>query len=157
MRYRLNTVEIITAAVLVTIVFGAVYEAFVALGWLSLGAVPGADAKYRDLVSAFTFGASLLGVGLAIIAPLGRNRLVPALAPAVAAYVVAHFYSFDAYDAPSEIRFSQYSGWSPAWIWAMVLGALTAATLAIARPRLGFLSAPVILVCMVSASLMGLH
>jgi hypothetical protein len=147
---RYSRAEVATAGLLVVICLGVVYEAAIALEWISIGTVPGEGAAYQGLFLAATELATLAGVAL-VIATNGRNRLIPLLAPAAAAFMVARFYTFDPYYAPTLRRASDQGGFSPLWVWTVAALAVASATLSLARPRLGFLNAPVLLLCGLTA------
>jgi hypothetical protein len=68
------------------------------------------------------------------------------LAPAGAAFVVARFYTYDPYYAPTLRRMSEdgfVAGW---WVFALVSMSLLAGVLATARTRLGMTACLVVLV-----------
>jgi len=142
----LTKAEALTLAVLIVIAAGTAYEAGIAFGWISIGDVPGEEARFQGLVLPATGVALLVGIGAAI-ASSGRNRLIAILAPAAAAFMVARFYGFDPYYAPTLRRDSDGGAFSPFWVWSLAVPALIAATVAHTRPRGGFLTAPVMLLC----------
>jgi hypothetical protein len=150
MRYSLSGVELVTVVLLIVTVAGTVYETAIALGWISIGATPGGDAKFQWLALNGTALAILVGI-VVTISTAARNRLIPTLAPAAAAFMVARFYGFDPYYAPDLRRSSEGGIMSPTWIWLLVALALVATVVAVTRPRLGFLSAPVLLLCLFTA------
>jgi hypothetical protein len=147
---RYSRVEVATAGLLAVICVGIVYEAAIALEWISIGTAPGEGAAHQGLVLSTTELAILTGIAVTI-ATNGRNRLIPLLAPAAAAFMVARFYTFDPYYAPTLRRASDQGGFSPIWVWTLAALAMSSATLSLARPRLGFLNAPVMLLCAFTA------
>jgi hypothetical protein len=142
--------EGLTAVLLAVIVVGTAYEAAIAVGWIPIGSAPGEEAGGQALVLPATGLAMLVGIAVAIFSA-GRNRIVAALAPATAAFMVARFYGFDPYYAPSLLRPSETGGISPLWVWTLVVVSLMVAAITLREPRLGFLNAPVMFLCAVTA------
>ena len=141
-------------AVLSVLVVGALFEAAAALGWRSIGAVPGSG----PVGEGFVLGAGLLAmaVGAAIASGFSlarrRSMVLWLLAPVAAGFMVARFYEFDPYYAPSLRRFSDGGGVSPTWVLVVAAIALVAGLVALVRPREGFaLSVPAILLCAFTA------
>jgi len=116
------------------------YEAAVALGMLSLGPSDGEGPRGETLVVGTAFLALLFSGPLLFAGSLGRTttRLapVPLVSLAAATYVVARFYSYDPYYAPTLRRMSE--GVVPGtWIVLLVVFAAGAAWYAVRSPRLG--------------------
>jgi hypothetical protein len=128
-------------AVLFVLTAAAAYEAAVALGWLDVGPEPGQAPVGNDLVLGAALLALIAGAGLcAVYASLRKPRadgLETLLAPAAASFVVARFYSFDPYYAPTLRRMSDDGLVPDAWVYALVSLALLAAVLTRVRPRIG--------------------
>jgi hypothetical protein len=122
------------------------YEASVALGMLSLGPTPGEGPPDETLVLGAAFLALTFGGLLLLACSLSRTatRLMPGgLAPvplvslAAASFVVARFYSYDPYYAPTLRRMSDGGIVSWSWIVVLVVLAIAAAWAAYRSPRLG--------------------
>ena len=143
---KLRRPEWLTLLLLVLILMGAAYEAAIALEWVSIGEVPGEGAPGEGAVLLVSVLAALAGIAVSIFAIRG-NRLVAGLAPATATLMVARFYSFDPYYAPTLRRASEGGIVAAGWVYALVATALLAGLLAAMRPRLAFLGAPVMLLC----------
>jgi hypothetical protein len=129
----------------------AIYEVAVALGWIPMGSQPGDEASGQGIV----LTAAMLGIlaGVVDCAAGLRARREPAwpaafIPPAAAAYVTAQFYSFDSYNLPSLIRFSEEGSIPAGWIYGLVVCALVVALATRIRPRLGLgATAVLLLVC----------
>jgi hypothetical protein len=145
--------------VLAVLVAATAYEAGVALGVIGIGSLPGEGPPGSEIlrgVSAVALlAAALLAAGLLALGP-PAPPVSALLAPTAAAFMVAHYYSFDPYYAPSLIRYS--SGViSPVLIFTVAALAVAMGFLTRARPSLGlFLSAPVILACALLAWFAGI-
>jgi hypothetical protein len=124
----------------------ACYEAAVALGMLSLGPHPGDGPRDETLVLGAAFLA--LAVSGLVLPACSVSRVttrlmpgglcpVPLVSLAAVSFVVARFYSYDPYYAPTLRRMSE-GGIVPG-SWIVLLGGLAAgaAWSAVRRPRLG--------------------
>lgn len=121
------------------IALGVVSEAGIALRWISMGTVPGAGPDGRGLVLAVAILALLIGaITLLSVAAVGSfpDRLLALFGPLSASFVVARFFSFDAYYLPTLRRMS--SGIVPAEmvVAIVVLGVVAFAT-TLRFPRVG--------------------
>lgn len=153
---------LLTFAVFVVLTLAAAYEAAVALGWLSVGPLPGQAPVGNGLV----FGAALLAllVGAVVFARYASlqggpsaDALQSLLGPAAAAFVVARFYSFDPYYAPTLRRFSDDGLIAKSWVYALVFLALAAPIVARPRPQIGAsLTVLVLVLIAFTAFVMGL-
>ena len=153
MRYgasRLSGVELLTATLVIVICAGTIYEAAIAFGWIAIGVTPGGEARHQGIVLTATALAILAGVVVTIISA-GRNRMLPALMPSAAAFMVARFYTFDPYYAPTLRRAADAGLFSPVWVWTLAVVALFLAALALTHPRFAFAGAPVLLLCLFTA------
>jgi hypothetical protein len=127
------------AAVVAVLVGAACYEASVALRLLDVGPQPGQGPPSGGVVLVLALAA-----------------LVAGLAPAAAALVVARFFSFDPYYAPTLRRMSDGGAVSPAWV-AFVAAAALAAGVALRTGRRSgaFLSAAVLVLSFATAVFEG--
>ncbi|MEP6641010.1 MAG: hypothetical protein ABJB93_03775 [Gaiellales bacterium] len=115
------------------------YEAAVALGVLSLGPSPGDGPRDEPLVFGAAFLALLFSGPVLLACSLGRTtRLapVPLVSMAAVSFVVARYYSFDPYYAPTLRRMSD-GVVAGSWIILLVVFAAGAAWSALRTPRLG--------------------
>jgi hypothetical protein len=145
-------------AVVIVLVAVTVYETAVALGAIGLGSLPGEGAPGSDIAGVAAavgvLAAALLAAALAGV----RKPPSPAalLGPSAAAFLVAHFYTFDPYYLPSMIRVSERDFMPPAIVFSVAGLAMAAGFLVRNRPSLGLaLSAPLTLVCGLTAFFAG--
>lgn len=122
------------------IALGVVSEAGIALRWISMGTVPRAGPDGRGLVLAVAILALLIGaITLLSVAAVGSfpDRLLALFGPLSASFVVARFFSFDAYYLPTLRRMSS-GGIVPAEmvVAIVVLGVVAFAT-TLRFPRVG--------------------
>ena len=108
----------------------AVYELALALGWVGLGDVPGADAPGAAVCFVVALVAMVAGAALSV------RRASPFLAPAAALFLVAFEYTYDPYYAPSRRRYAEGIV-SPAWMLAL---AVVSVVPAVAARRHGVLT-----------------
>jgi len=132
----------------------AVYEVAVALEAFSAG-------SRDDLAILVALVALFVGAGTSLVhACLVRVEVAMAwllLAPVGAGFVVARWYSFDPYYAPTLRRRSEDGFVSGVWIVALVGMALGAAALTRLFPRAGAIVTGVVLVlCAITAVAVGL-
>jgi hypothetical protein len=142
------------AAVVAVLVGAACYEASVALRLLDVGPQPGQGPPSGGVVLVLALAALVAGAALVAAAP--RHPLAWLLAPAAAALVVARFFSFDPYYAPTLRRMSDGGAVSPAWV-AFVAAAALAAGVALRTGRRSgaFLSAAVLVLSFATAVFEG--
>jgi hypothetical protein len=127
--------------ILAVLAAAAAYEAAVALGWLDIGPEPGQAPPANDVVLRVAGFALLAGAGLCLVrawAPLTQvDALALLLAPAAVAFVLARFYSYDPYYAPTLRRMSDDGLVPDSWVYLLLGLALLAAVLVRIRPRAG--------------------
>jgi hypothetical protein len=118
---------------------GAGQQAAVALGWLSIGPLPGqAAAGQAYCLTPGLWALAILGIALFAACAVDYDvRAAPAIAIAAALLVIARFYAFDPYYAPTLRRASDGGSVAGAWIVLVVACALGAAFLAVHWRRLG--------------------
>src|SRR5919197_799209 len=123
------------------LLLAAAYEVALALGASGVGAVPGSGAPGEDEVAGAAFITMLIG---AVLAPLSGVWNAPrwalaSIAPAAAAFVVARFYTYDPYFAPSLRRYSDGGAVSVGWIFVVFVAAVAVGILALRLPRIASL------------------
>ena len=127
--------------ILAVLAAATAYEAAVALGWLAVGPEPGQAPAGNGLVLGAAVLALFAGAGLCLVHAWGPGPEVDALgwllAPAAAAFVLARFYTYDPYYAPTLRRMSDDGLVADSWVYMLVGLALLAGALVRIRPRAG--------------------
>jgi hypothetical protein len=146
-------------AILTVLGTATLYEVCVAAGIIELGSLPGEGPPGSvavGLVSATGFvAAAAAAETLAISA--SPTPLAAFLAPCAAAFLVAHYYTFDAYYLPTLIRYLDRDFLPPAVVFVLAAAALVTGLASYSRPRMGLaLSGPVILACGLAAWFAGI-
>jgi hypothetical protein len=144
--------------VLVVILGAATYEAAVALEWIPVGTLPGESARFEGVVLTSALLALVVGIVISLILARTDRRSVPAalFAVAAAALMVARYYTFDTYDLPTLIRYSESEAFSPAWVFSVATAGVLASLLGLTKPRIGLvLTAVVMLLCTFTAVFFG--
>jgi hypothetical protein len=141
----------LATGVVFVIVIAAAYEAAVALQWISVGGLPGEGGRYEGIFLVAGGLAMVSGFFLSLFLAIANRRSTPgvALGAAAAALVAAHAYTFNTYDLPTLIRYTESGAPSASWV-AWVAGAgLLASLFCLVQPRIGFvLTACVLPVCL---------
>jgi len=148
----------IALVVVVVIGFAAAYEAAVALQWIPVGRLPGEGGRLEGIFLAAGWLALLAAFFVSIVLAVANRRLSPGvlLGAVSAALVAAHAYTFDTYDLPTLVRYTEASAPSASWVAWVVAGGLLASLLCLAQPRLGFaVTACVIPVCLFTFTFTG--
>lgn len=128
------------------------YEVAAALGWIPIGSVPGEGPAGGGAVFVAAVSALLVGSGALASAPGSEARLAPVVDLTAAAFVVARFYTFDPYYAPTLRRMSDAGFVAGSWVVMLVAAALVAAVVSIFRPRIGMRAGAVVsLLCALTA------
>ena len=145
-------------AILAVLGAATLYEVCVAAGIVELGSLPGEGPPGSvavGLVAATGFvAAAAAAETLAVSA--SPTPLAAFLAPCAGAFLVAHYYTFDAYYLPTMIRYSDRDFMPPAVVFALAGGGLVTGLASYFRPRMGLvLSGPVILACGLAAWFTG--
>jgi hypothetical protein len=146
-------------AILTVLGAATLYEVCVAAGIIELGSLPGEGppgSMAVGLVAATGFlTAAASAEALAVSA--SPTPLAAFLAPCAAAFLVAHYYTFDAYYLPTLIRYSDRDFLPPAVVFVLAAAALVTGLTSYIRPRMGLaLSGPVILACGLAAWFAGI-
>ena len=105
----------------------AAYDAVLAFGWVSIGIVPGAGAPGQDAAVVVSLVAMIASGVLVAARPTPLALVLP---PAALLVVVARYYTFDPYYAPSLRRLSE--GEVSVW-WLVALGVASCAVSLFAR------------------------
>jgi hypothetical protein len=131
------------------LVVAAGYELAVALGALRVGPAPGAERGGRSAVFAaaeLALVAAAIGLLVGAGAAARATAALVALPLAAALFLLARFFSFDAYYAPGQRRMSDDGLVSLGLVVALVGACVGVALLLPRRPRIGaVLTAPVLL------------
>jgi hypothetical protein len=145
--------------VLLVLAAATTYEALVAFEVVELGELPGEQAPGAWTVG-FIAGLGLVAAALVAgwLAVVGDRapQLAALLAPAAAAFMVAHQYTFDSYYLPTLVRYSERDV-PPALVFALAGIAVATGVVTLRRRRTGLaVSVPVILACALTAWFSGL-
>ena len=135
----------------VTLVSAAAYEFALALGVGSLGPLPGEDVAGSGVVR----GVALLAMIVAAVlgaSPGTRPWPAALFSPSAASFMVAFFFTYDPYYAPTLRRYYGGGGFPLLWL-AVVVVALADGVLTAVRPRLGRVMTPVVLIVVLLATL----
>jgi hypothetical protein len=147
--------------VVLLLLAAASYEAAIALGWLSVGPLPGDGPPAEETILLGAVAVHLAGAALAAgqavksgVSAAGAEAGIPV---AAAAFVTARFYTFDPYYAPTLRRMSDQGFVAPWWVFTLVGCALVAGMLMRIRPRVGLtLTAVLLPLLALTAFAMGL-
>jgi hypothetical protein len=137
-----------------------VYEVLVAVNAIHLGELPGEGPPGAELVGLVAAAAVAASAVVAVILAARGNEGTPlaaALSPAAAAFMIAHFYTYDSYYLPTLIRYSERDFVPPFLVFGFSALAAGVGLLTWARRSVGLaLTAPVVLVCGLTAWYSGL-
>ena len=136
----------------------ALYEAAIALQWIPVGDVSGEGARFEGLFLAAGAFAMLTGVVVSLFLAWANRRHTPgvALGAVAAALVTAHAYTFDTYDLPSMVRYTEAGAPSASWVAWIAVSGLLATLFSFMFPRIGFvLSSAVLAVCLFTFTFTG--
>jgi hypothetical protein len=135
------------------LVAAAAYELALALGAGSLGPEPGDDVAGATAVR-LTAGLAMLAA--AALAPFLASRPWPAalFAPAAAAYLVAFYFTYDPYFAPTLRRYSEGNVGAP-WIAVVAVIALANGVLTGLQPRIGRYTTSAVLVLLLLTTVLA--
>lgn len=128
----------------------ALYEAAVALKWIPVGTVSGEGARFEGVFLVAGGVAMLAGIITSLFLASANRRWTPGvlLGAVSAALVAAHAYTFNTYDFPSLVRYTE-SGMPPAtWIGWIVAAGLLSSLFSLMFPPIGFaVTSAVLAVC----------
>jgi uncharacterized membrane protein YbaN (DUF454 family) len=140
-------------AVTALLLAGAAFELALALGAAKPGPQPGDDAAGEAVVAPVMAAAVLVGM---VVAAAARDRIVAALAPAAGLLLVAGYYTYDPYYAPTLRRYSDGGAAAPSAIFAVLAIMLVVGVIAFRWPRVGGpLTAFALFVCGFTAVIAG--
>jgi hypothetical protein len=145
------------AAVGIVAVFvgAALYEAVLALDWIS----PGRDSGDDPTGQAGVTIAVLAAIAATFVVSTLRPRRWPfALVPvAAAAWMLAHYYAFDPYYLPTKRRYGDDGVVSPLWIYGVVVAAVGLSVASRRSSSAGAILTPLfVLVCLATVVAQGL-
>ena len=138
-------IQAVFAAAAIILSAAAIAEALNALGVVDNGAAPGTDYRFRPLlVVSAVIVMLVVGLSAPVIA-LSRHLAQTAKSPATILFIVAaaglcvaRFYAYDAYYAPSRIRFGGSDTFSPSFVVVAIAVDLAAVALLYRWPRMAF-------------------
>jgi hypothetical protein len=133
-----------------TFLAAAAYEVAVALRWIAMPLEPGADPTGQGVVLVAVLAAIAATLVVAWFRP--RDGFFASIPLAAAAWLVAHYYAFDAYYLPSHRRFSDSGSVSPYWVYGV---ALAGGAVALASRRTSVPAAVYVVVCALTVVGMG--
>jgi hypothetical protein len=131
MRYVLPALGWILVAMLAA---ATVWAAALSLGAGTIGPDSGRGVHGDDAVVLAALLAMLVGAGLEVAYVFRPHAVAALLAPAAAAFLVAFFFNYDPYYAPTLRRYSDGGLVSGGWIAFLAVSALGAAVLTRFRP-----------------------
>jgi hypothetical protein len=136
-----------------TLVAAAAYELALALGAGSVGPDPGDGVAGSTFVHVVALLAMVVGAGLA---PLSATRPWPTalFAPAAAAYLVAFYFTYDPYFAPTLRRYSE-GNVGGRWIVVVVAVAIGSGVLTYLRPRVGRFTTSAVLIILLLTTVLA--
>jgi hypothetical protein len=141
-----------TALVVVMVIaVAAAFEAAVALEWIPVGKLPGEGSDFEGVFLAAGALSMFIGWFLALFLAVANRRGTPgvALGAVAAALVTAHAYTFDTYDLPSMVRYTEAGAPSASWVAWVAAAGLFASLMCVLQPRIGFVvTACVLPVCL---------
>jgi hypothetical protein len=156
----LNPIRLAAAAVVIVLLGAASYEAAIALQWLDIRPLPGAGRAEEEEVLLVAVVVQLVGAVLVARSVFGsqiETTAAEAMIPlAAAAFMVARFYTYDPYYAPTLGRMSDDGFVAPWWVYTLTACSLVAAALTLLRPRLGSSVAAVVPLCALTTFAMGI-
>ena len=146
--------------VVVVLAVATLYEIALALDIVSIGKGPGEQAPGADLVAIAATLALLAGIVVLLASARCADELGPVLLPllplAAGCLVLAAYYTYDPYYAPTHRRTSDAGIWPAWWIYLLLAASVVSAFLARLRPRPGAVASAVVLfLCLVTFFLNG--
>jgi hypothetical protein len=117
----------VLSVVLAVLAACAVHQVAVAAGWLAIGPQSGDDPT--GTTAAIIAAIVAMIAGAAVLSTRRRSRLAPLVPIAAAAFVVARFYTFDSYYAPTLRRMSDGGLVAPGLLYMLIVAAFVVAAL----------------------------
>ena len=131
----------------------AAYDAAVALKWIPVGTVSGEGARFEGIFLAAGGLAMLVGTITSLFLARANRRWTPGvlLGAVAAALVAAHAYTFNTYDLPSLMRYTESGMPSATGVGWIVAAGLLSSLFSLMFPVIGFvLTSAVLTVCLVT-------
>jgi hypothetical protein len=150
----------IALLVVVVLAVATLYELALALDVVSIGELPGEDAPGAGLIATASVLAPVAGIVVLLASASRAAEIGPVLLPllplAAGCLVVAAYYAYDPYYAPTHRRYSDAGTWPAWWIYLVLAAAVVSAVVARLRPRPGAVGAAAVLfACLVTFFLNG--
>lgn len=136
----------------VVLLGAAAFELALALGASGVGPEPGDAPAGEEAVYVLAL------VTLVVTAIATGRRAQPLMVIAAwagAGFVLARFYTFDPYYAPTQRRYSDQGGVAPAWVWFVAVATILVAVAAQRRRRLAPVSSLALIACAATAVFEG--
>jgi hypothetical protein len=152
---RLNWVALLVVLVMA---ITAGYEFAVAVKWIPVGQLSGEGGNFEGVFLAAGALAMFVGWFLALAFAVANRRRTPgvALGAIAASLVAAHAYTFDTYDLPSMVRYTEAGAPSASWVAWIAAAGLFASLMCLVQPRIGFVvTACVLPVCLFTFAFTG--
>jgi hypothetical protein len=153
-----NRADFFALAVVVVMAIATAYEAAVALRWIPVGRLPGEGARFEGVFLFAGWVAMLAGFFIALFLAVANRRWTPGvlLGAVAAGLVTAHAYTFDTYDLPTLVRYTEAGAPSATWVAWIVVAGLFSSLFSLMFPRIGFvLTSAVLAVCLFTFTFTG--
>jgi len=153
-----NRADYLALAAVIVMAIAAAYEAAVALRWIPVGKVPGEGARFEGVFLFPGWVAMLAGFFIALFLAVANRRWTPGvlLGTAAAALVAAHAYTFNTYDLPTLVRYTESGTPSETWVAWIIAAGLLSTLFSLLFPRIGFvLTACLLPVCLFTFTFTG--
>lgn len=150
--------DLFAIAVVVVMAIAASYEAAVALRWIPVGRLSGEGARFEGVFLFAGWVAMLAGFFIALFLAVANRRWTPGilLGAVAAGLVTAHAYTFDTYDLPTLVRYTEAGAPSATWVAWIVVAGLFSSLFSLMFPRIGFvLTSAVLAVCLFTFTFTG--
>jgi hypothetical protein len=153
-----NHADGIALVSVIVMAIAAVYEAAVALRWIPVGRLSGEGARFEGVFLFAGWFAMLAGFFIALFLAVANRRRTPGvlLGTAAATLVAAHAYTFNTYDLPTLVRYTESGTPSETWVVWILTAGLLSTLFSLMFPRIGFvLTACLLPVCLFTFTFTG--